>query len=108
LSGTGFQNKFSCDPSVVGFLRGPTMGWQDIGLERELGCWLRSYWMVRSQARRRMCRLYVWALICSGHRTSIQPMTERLALGDTISGTLHCRRGVDAAYIERELACSSG
>jgi SRSO17 transposase len=34
------------------------------------------------KTRRRMCPLYVTGLIGAGDRKSVQPMAERLALGD--------------------------
>jgi len=37
---------------------------------------------VRHKTRRRMCPLYVTGLIGAGDRKSVQPMAERLALGD--------------------------
>ena len=76
------------------------MGW-----EVELGRWLKPFLdRLGHKARRRMCPLYVTGLIGPGDRKSVQPMAERLALGD--SDQLHhfIAAGVwDAAPLETEL-----
>ena len=55
-----------------------TSRWED-----ELGRWLKPFLdRLGHKARRRMCPLYVSGLIGPGDRKSIQPMAERLALGD--------------------------
>jgi hypothetical protein len=61
---------------------GADHGWQDIRLER--GAWTLAPFLDRlgHKARRQMCPLYVSGLIGPGDRKSIQPMAERLALGD--------------------------
>jgi hypothetical protein len=52
--------------------------WKD-----ELGRWLKPFLdRLGHKARRQMCPLYVSALIGPGDRKSIQPMAERLALGE--------------------------
>jgi SRSO17 transposase len=55
-----------------------TSDWRD-----ELVRWLKPFLArLGHKARRRMCPLYVSGLIGPGDRKSIQPMAERLALGD--------------------------
>jgi SRSO17 transposase len=57
---------------------GRTSDWRD-----ELGGWLKPFLdRLGHKARRQMCPLYVSGLIGPGDRKSIQPMAERLALGD--------------------------
>ena len=57
---------------------GRTLDWK-----RELGRFLKPFLArLGHKARRRMCPLYVSGLIGPGDRKSIQPMAERLALGD--------------------------
>jgi len=57
---------------------GRTSGWRE-----ELGRFLKPFLArLAHKARRRMCPLYVSGLIGFGNRKSIQPMAERLALGD--------------------------
>ena len=57
---------------------GRTSGWRE-----ELGRFLKPFLArLGHKARRRMCPLYVSGLIGPGDRKSIQPMAERLALGD--------------------------
>jgi SRSO17 transposase len=49
----------------------------------ELGRWLKPFVdRLGHKARRQMCPLYVSGLIGSGDRKSVQPMAERVALGD--------------------------
>src|SRR5438445_4385989 len=64
-------------------LEGPTMVGRTSDWKKELGRFLRPF-LVRlgHKARRQMCPLYVSVLIGPGDRKSIQPMAERLALGD--------------------------
>src|SRR5438046_8063403 len=64
-------------------LEGPTMVGRTSDWKKELGRFLRPF-LVRlgHKARRQMCPLYVSGLIGPGDRKSIQPMEERLALGD--------------------------
>jgi SRSO17 transposase len=51
--------------------------------KEELGRWLKPFLdRLGHKARRQMCPLYVWGLIGPGHRKSIQPMAERLSLGE--------------------------
>src|SRR6201987_360610 len=55
-----------------------TSDWRD-----ELGRWLKPFVdLLGHKARRQMCPVYVSGLIGPGDRKSIQPMAERLALGD--------------------------
>jgi SRSO17 transposase len=55
-----------------------TSDWRD-----ELGRWLKPFLdRLGHKARRQMCPLYVSGLIGPGDRKSIQPMAERLALGE--------------------------
>ena len=57
---------------------GRTLDWRE-----ELGRFLKPFLArLGHKARRRMCPLYVSGLIGPGDRKSIQPMAERLALGD--------------------------
>ncbi len=57
---------------------GRTLDWKE-----ELGRWLKPFLdRLGHEARRQMCPLYVSGLIGPGDRKSIQPMAERLALGD--------------------------
>lgn len=57
---------------------GKTLDWKE-----ELGRWLNPFLdRLGHKARRQMCPLYVSGLIGPGDRKSIQPMAERLALGD--------------------------
>ena len=62
---------------------GRTFDWKE-----ESGRWLKPFLgRLGHKARRQMCPLYVSGLIGPGDRKSIEPMAERLALGDTISCT---------------------
>ena len=71
----------------------------------ELGRWLKPFvHRLGHQARRQMCPLYVLGLIGPGERKSIQPMAERVALGDYDQLHHFVAAGVwDAAPLEREL-----
>ena len=79
---------------------GRTLDWED-----ELGRWLKPFLdRLGHKARRRMCPLYVSGLIGPGDRKSIQPMAERLALGDYDQLHHFIAAGVwDAAPVETEL-----
>src|SRR5882762_2547857 len=62
---------------------GPTMVGRTSDWRDELGRWLKPFLeRLGHKARRQMCPLYVSGLIGPGDRKSIQPMAERLALGD--------------------------
>ena len=105
LSGTGFPNQFFCDSWVVGFWRGrPWLAGRRIGRD-ELGRWLKPFLdRLGHKARRQMCPLYVSGLIGPGDRKSIQPMAERLALGEYDQLHHFIAAGVwDAAPVETEL-----
>jgi SRSO17 transposase len=79
---------------------GTILDWRD-----ELGRWLKPFLdRLRHKARRRMCPLYVSGLIGPGDRKSIQPMAERLAVGDYDQLHHFIAAGVwDAAPVETEL-----
>src|SRR5438445_1130101 len=86
-------------------LEGPTMVGRTSDWKRELGRFLRPF-LVRlgHKARRQMCPLYVSGLIGPGDRKSIQPMAERLALGDYNQLHHFIAAGVwDATPVETEL-----
>src|SRR4030095_11982061 len=64
-------------------LEGPPMNGRTSDWKKELGRFLEPFLArLGHKARRRMCPLYVSGLIGPGDRKSIQPMAERLALGD--------------------------
>jgi SRSO17 transposase len=64
-------------------LEGPTMGGTASDWKEELGRFLEPFLArLGHKARRRMCPLYVSGLTGPGDRKSIQPIAERLALGD--------------------------
>src|SRR6476646_4851724 len=64
-------------------LEGPTMVGRTSDWKKELGRFLKPFLArLGHKTRRRMCPLYVSGLIGPGDRKSIQPMAERLALGD--------------------------
>ena len=71
----------------------------------ELGRWLKPFVdRLGHKARRRMCPIYVSGLIGPGDRKSIQPMAERLALGEYDQLHHFVAAGVwDTAPIEAEL-----
>jgi SRSO17 transposase len=79
---------------------GGTLDWKD-----ELGRWLKPFLdRLGHKARRRMCPLYVSSLIGPGDRKSIQPMAERLALGECDQLHHFIAAGVwDATPVEAEL-----
>src|SRR5437764_9156801 len=86
-------------------LEGPTMGGRTSDWKEELGRFLEPF-LVRlgHKARRQMCPLYVSGLIGPGDRKSVQPMTERLALGDYDQLHHFVAAGVwDATPLENEL-----
>src|SRR5262245_20486328 len=71
----------------------------------ELGRWLAPFLArLGHKARRRMCPLYIAGLIGPGDRKSVQPMAERLALGEYDQLHHFVSAGVwDAAPLEKEL-----
>jgi SRSO17 transposase len=81
------------------------MGGMASDWEEELGRFLKPFLArLGHKARRRMCPLYVSGLIGPGDRKSIQPMAERLALGDYDQLHHFIADGVwDARPIEIEL-----
>src|SRR5436305_13396519 len=86
-------------------LEGPTMVGRTSDWKKELGRFLGPF-LVRlgHKARRQMCPLYVSGLIGPGDRKSIQPMAERLALGDYNQLHHFIAAGVwDATPVETEL-----
>jgi len=81
------------------------MGGRTLDWKEELGRFLKPF-LVRlgHKARRQMCPLYVSGLIGPGDRKSIQPMAERLVLGDYDQLHHFIAAGVwDAAPVEAEL-----
>src|SRR3981081_1941138 len=86
-------------------LEGPTMVGRTSDWRDELGGWLKPFLdRLGHKARRQMCPLYISGLIGPGDRKSIQPMAERLALGDY--DQLHhfiAAGGWDATPVEAEL-----
>ena len=75
-------------------------------MERRLGRWLKPFLdRLGHKARRQMCPLYISGLIGPGDRKkSIQPMAERLALGEYDQLHHFIAAGVwDAAPVETEL-----
>ena len=81
------------------------MGIRTSDWKAELRRWLKPFLgRLGHQARRQMCPLYVSGLIGPGDRKSIQPMAERLALGDYDQLHHFIAAGVwDAAPVEAEL-----
>jgi SRSO17 transposase len=79
---------------------GRTLAWKE-----ELRRWLKPFLgRLGHKARRQMCPLYVSGLIGPGDRKSIQPMAERLALGEYDQLHHFIAAGVwDAAPVETEL-----
>src|SRR5690349_16921764 len=79
---------------------GRTLDWKE-----ELGRWLKPFLdRLGHKARRQMCPLYVSGLIGPGDRKSIQPMAERLALGEYDQLHHFIAAGVwDAVPVETEL-----
>src|SRR5213594_1781946 len=86
-------------------VEGPTMESARSHWEDELGRWLKPFLeRLGHKARQRMCPLYVAGLIGPGDRKSIQPMAERLALGDYNQLHHFIAAGVwDATPLETEL-----
>src|SRR3981189_1265835 len=84
---------------------GPTMVGRTLDWKEELGRWLKPFLdRLGHKARRQMCPLYVSGLIGPGDRKSIQPMAERLALGEYDQLHHFIAAGVwDAAPVETEL-----
>src|SRR5256886_3301794 len=84
---------------------GPTMVGKMLDWKEELGRWLKPFLdRLGHKARRQMCPLYVSGLIGPGDRKSIQPMAERLALGEYDQLHHFIAAGVwDAAPVETEL-----
>src|SRR5271170_4256059 len=84
---------------------GPTMAGTKSNWEDDLGRWLKPFLdRLGHKARRRMCPLYLAGLIGPGDRKSIQPMAERLALGEYDQLHHFVSAGVwDAAPLEEEL-----
>ena len=77
-----------------------TSDWRD-----QLGRWLKPFLdRLGHKARRQMCPLYVSGLIGPGDRKSVQPMAERVALGDYDQLHHFIAAGVwDAGPVETEL-----
>jgi SRSO17 transposase len=86
-------------------LEGPTMVGRTTDWREELERFLTPFVARLShKARRRMCPLYVSGLIGPGDRKSIQPMAERLAVGDYDQLHHFIAAGVwDAKPVETEL-----
>jgi SRSO17 transposase len=86
-------------------LEGPTMVGRRLDWKEELGRWLRPFLArLGHKARRQMCPVYVSGLIGPGDRKSIQPMAERLALGEYDQLHHFIAAGVwDVAPVEAEL-----
>src|SRR5215813_3000307 len=86
-------------------LEGPTMVGRTLDWREELGRWLKPFLdRLGHKARRQMCPRYVSGLIGPGDRKSIQPMAERLALGDYDQWHHFIAAGVwDATPVETEL-----
>src|SRR5215207_5125701 len=86
-------------------LEGPIMVGRTLDWKEELGRWLRPFLArLGHKARRQMCPVYVSGLIGPGDRKSIQPMAERLALGEYDQLHHFIAAGVwDAAPLETEL-----
>src|SRR5215470_9786089 len=86
-------------------LEGPTMVSRTSDWRDELGRWLKPFLdRLGHKARRQMCSLYVSGLIGPGERKSVQPMAERVALGDYDQLHHFIAAGVwDAGPVETEL-----
>src|SRR5213080_1991582 len=86
-------------------LEGPTMVGRTSDWKEELGRFLKPFLgRLGHKARRQMCPLYVSGLIGPGDRKSIQPMAERLALGEYDQLHHFIAAGVwDATPVETEL-----
>src|SRR5262245_22496079 len=81
------------------------MGGATLDWTRDLERWLRPFLArLGHKARRQMCPVYVSGLIGPGDRKSIQPMAERLALGEYDQLHHFIAAGVwDVAPVEAEL-----
>ena len=81
------------------------MGGRTLDWKEELGRWLKPFLdRLGHKARRQMCPLYVSGLIGPGDRKSVQPMAERVALGDYDQLHHFIAAGVwDAGPVETEL-----
>src|SRR3981189_2608660 len=88
---------------------GPTMVGRTLDWKEELGRWLKPFLdRLGHKARRQMCPLYVSGLIGPGDRKSVQPMAERVALGDYDQLHHFIAAGVwDAGPVETELLVQS-
>src|SRR5258706_14515430 len=65
-------------------LEGPTMVGRTSDWKDELGRFLKPFLdLLGHKARRQMCPLYVWGLIGPRDRKSLQPMAERLGVGES-------------------------
>src|SRR6201985_4004129 len=86
-------------------LEGPTMVGRTADWRGELVRFLAPFLArLGHKARRRMCPLYLAGLIGPGDRKSVQPMAERLALGEYDQLHHFVSAGVwDAAPLEEEL-----
>jgi SRSO17 transposase len=86
-------------------LEGPTMGGRMSDWKVELERFLKPFLArLGHKARRQMCPLYVSGLIGPGDRKSIQPMAERLAVGEYDQLHHFIAAGIwDAAPLETEL-----
>jgi SRSO17 transposase len=86
-------------------LEGPTMGGRMSDWKVELERFLKPFLArLGHKARRQMCPLYVSGLIGPGDRKSIQPMADRLAVGEYDQLHHFIAAGVwDAAPLETEL-----
>src|ERR1700724_2183650 len=86
-------------------LEGPTMVGRTLNWEEELGRFLTPFLArLGHKARRQMCPVYVSGLIGPGDRKSIQPMADRLAVGDYDQLHHFIAAGVwDATAVETEL-----
>src|SRR6266702_6160686 len=88
---------------------GPTMVGKMLDWKEELGRCLKPFLdRLGHKARRQMCPLYVSGLIGPGDRKSVQPMAERVALGDYDQLHHFIAAGVwDAGPVETELLVQS-
>src|SRR5262249_16923010 len=86
-------------------LEGPTMGGMTSDWKDELERFLKPFLdRLGHKARRQMCPLYVSGLIGPGDRKSVQPMAERVAVGDYDQLHHFIAAGVwDAGPVETEL-----
>src|SRR3974377_1431357 len=86
-------------------LEGPTMVGRTLDWREELGRWLKPFLdRLGHKERRQMWPRYVSGVVGPGDRKSIQPMAERLALGDYNQWHHFIAAGVwDATPVETEL-----